>query len=100
MLAVVAVVDAGRRLGAPSAGELRRDLPWALAYLGNWGQILGDIPYYAADPPLLRHLWSLAIEEQFYLVWPLVFVALARTRLRPVGHRPSCSPASPSRRWS
>ena len=46
---------------------MRRDLPWALGYLGNWGQIVGDVPYYAGDPPLLRHLWSLAIEEQFYL---------------------------------
>ncbi len=57
---------------------LRRDFPWAIFYASNWGQILGDIPYWAADPPLLRHLWTLAIEEQFYLLWPLAFVALSR----------------------
>jgi peptidoglycan/LPS O-acetylase OafA/YrhL len=80
MLAAVGVFTL--LLGDPSQrSEVRRDLPWALGYLGNWGQIVGDVPYYAADPPLLRHLWSLAIEEQFYLVWPLVFVALASTRL-------------------
>ena len=61
--------------------QLRRDLPWSLLYAANWGQIVGDIPYFTSgDPPLLRHLWSLAVEEQWYLVWPLVFLAIARTR--------------------
>jgi peptidoglycan/LPS O-acetylase OafA/YrhL len=63
--------------------QLRRDLPWSILYAANWGQIVGDVPYFSSgDPPLLRHLWSLAVEEQWYLVWPLVFLALTRTRLR------------------
>jgi peptidoglycan/LPS O-acetylase OafA/YrhL len=61
--------------------QLRHDLPWATLYAGNWGQIVGQIPYYAGDPPLLRHVWSLAVEEQWYLVWPLAFVALRHSRL-------------------
>jgi len=61
---------------------LRRDLPWAIFYAGNWGQITGGIPYWASDPPLLRHLWTLAIEEQFYVVWPLAFLVLGRLRRR------------------
>src|SRR5262245_52201918 len=64
--------------------QLRRDHPRAILYMGNWGRIVGGVPYSATDPPLLRHLWSLGIEEQFYLVWPLVFVALAASRLRRV----------------
>ena len=83
VLAAVAVVTLAVG-SAEQRGGVRRDLPWALGYLGNWGQIVGDVPYYAGDPPLLRHLWSLAIEEQFYLLWPLAFVALMRSRLSTV----------------
>jgi peptidoglycan/LPS O-acetylase OafA/YrhL len=57
--------------------QLRRDLPWGILYLANWGQILSDTPYFAGTPTLLRHLWSLAVEEQWYVLWPLVFLGIA-----------------------
>ena len=57
--------------------DLRRNLPWNGLYAGNWAQIVGDVPYVSTgSPPLLRHLWSLAVEEQWYVVWPLLFVGL------------------------
>ena len=76
MLMVTAVwaMIAGR---AAERAQLRRDLPWSIFYAGNWGQIAGGVPYWATDPPLLRHLWSLGVEEQWYLLWPLLFVVLS-----------------------
>ncbi len=82
---VVAVMAWTVVFGTPEQrSQLRSDLPWALLYGANWGQIVGDVPYFGAgDPPMLRHLWSLAVEEQWYAIWPLAFVALSRLRWRP-----------------
>lgn len=58
-------------------GQLRGDVVAALTYVTNWYQIWQGQGYTAAgDFAPLRHLWSLAVEEQFYLLWPLVMVAL------------------------
>jgi peptidoglycan/LPS O-acetylase OafA/YrhL/lysophospholipase L1-like esterase len=49
-----------------------------VGYVSNWYQIVRGESYFESftRPSPLRHLWSLAIEEQFYLAWPLVFGAL------------------------
>ena len=65
--------------------DLGRELVGAVLHLANWFALAGDTSY--ADQVLgltspLDHVWSLAIEEQFYWVWPLVMVAVMR-RPRP-----------------
>ena len=70
-------------------GNLRGDVIAALVYGFNWFQIWVGTSYFTAfDFVPLRHLWSLAVEEQFYLFWPLIMFAVAklgRRRLPLVG---------------
>jgi peptidoglycan/LPS O-acetylase OafA/YrhL len=64
---------------------LRRDALASMGYVTNWELIFSHQSYFEAfaRPSLFRHLWSLAVEEQFYLLWPLAF-AFCMTRF---GHR-------------
>ena len=83
VIAAVALADSGQM------GRLRVDALAALAYVANWRFIAAGDTYGAAfaSPSPLTHFWTLAIEEQFYVVLPLVVVlALGRTRsLRRIG---------------
>src|SRR6266498_3807637 len=66
------------------AAKLRGDLLASLGYVTNWWLIAENSSYFGGGdrPRLLTHLWSLAVEEQFYLVWPLVLILFARARAR------------------
>jgi peptidoglycan/LPS O-acetylase OafA/YrhL len=93
MLAVVGLVAAALPgvLGSP---DLLGDTAATLGYVANWHFIAAHTDYFASvsNPSPLQHTWTLAIEEQFYLVWPLVVLAIfwvvRRRRIRPGRGRP------------
>ncbi|MEJ7871946.1 MAG: acyltransferase, partial [Rubrobacteraceae bacterium] len=76
LLLVVTLAFAVLFLPEEVAG-LRVDALAAFGYVTNWYFVLGQESYFEAvgRPSLVQHLWSLAIEEQFYLLWPLLFAA-------------------------
>ncbi len=59
---------------------MRADVLAAIVYVTNWHLIFAHESYFEATsrPSMLQHLWSLAVEEQFYLLWPLVLVLTLR----------------------
>src|SRR5262249_31301103 len=79
VLAAVAVY-AATWAARDTLGSVGGDALSALAYAANWRFIFSGQSYFAqfALPSPLRHLWSLAFEEQFYLLWPLIFLGLLR----------------------
>ncbi len=65
----------------PALTNLRGDMFAALGYVANWRFVSQSDGYFTNFAPSpLRHLWSLAIEEQFYLLWPLVVLVVVRVK--------------------
>jgi peptidoglycan/LPS O-acetylase OafA/YrhL len=67
-------------------------------YVGNYRFALQGIDYFAADrpPSPFQHYWTLGVEEQFYLIWPVMIIATAWLVRR--AHRRSDASATPSKR--
>jgi peptidoglycan/LPS O-acetylase OafA/YrhL len=105
---IVAIVGAH-----DAVGRLRGDVLAALGYVSNWWQIVRGETYFETfgRPPLLRHLWSLAVEEQLYIVLPIVVAVFGRHRRRLAAAALAAAlgslvllhalwqPADPSRAW-
>jgi peptidoglycan/LPS O-acetylase OafA/YrhL len=74
LLALLVVVAAGSMIGlwSRAGGDMRTAIPAVLLYVGNWAQVAG----VSLGP--LGHTWSLAIEEQFYLLWPIGLILALR----------------------
>ena len=101
LFVMLVVVTTWAAVAQPShLGELRGEVLAAGLYVSNWWAALAHVSYFArfGAPSPLGHLWSLAIEEQFYLVWPWLLWAgliwVAHRRARPEKRRSALDLAS------
>jgi len=89
LLPVVGVMLVWGAVFAPSVlrDHLRGDIGSTLFYFANW-HFISTSTYFASDGVVspLEHMWSLGVEEQFYLGWPLLLALVALVLRRP-GHR-------------
>lgn len=78
-LVLAAVTLAARFIGLPVRRDaVSADILSTLFYVANWRMYLSDEAYFAtlATPSPLRHAWSLSVEEQFYIIYPLLLLGL------------------------
>ena len=84
-LMLIGVAFYARFVAQPSdLHQIRIDALATIAYVANWRFIFEHFSYWSlfTAPSPLQHTWSLAIEEQFYIVWPLVLALIARRARR------------------
>ena len=73
--------------------KMRPDIVPSLFFFNNWWQIFHNVSYFEAlgAPSPLTHFWSLAIEEQFYVVWPLLLLGAFKPAAPPRDFGLGCS---------
>jgi len=81
------VYVSGLLLGGNRLTSVRGDSVWALFFAANWRFAVQGTDYFQQDvpPSPLQHFWSLAVEEQFYFVWPWVVLGLLALSTRLLG---------------
>jgi len=77
LIVVTLVVITWSRLSGFKSATLT-ELPWAILYVGNYNFV--DL----GRSDLLSHTWSLAVEEQFYLIWPVICVTILKYKLNKI----------------
>ena len=79
-LMLVIVVAWVTVFGPHQPNDFRGGVVSAIFYVNNWYLIFHDVSYFAAfgTPQPINHLWSLSVEEQFYIVWPIAMLLLVK----------------------
>ena len=81
LFVMVIAVSAAGLVGGDAAVGLPAQFFGTLFFVNNWTQIAGSESYFAdSGVQLLAHYWSLSVEEQFYVFWPVIVVALLAAR--------------------
>jgi peptidoglycan/LPS O-acetylase OafA/YrhL len=93
LLSMLAIVSLWVATVGPAQHQFGEVVTAAVFYVSNWQLIFQHVSYFArfGPPTPLNHLWSLGIEEQFYIFWPLLLllgVRLVPERARVGGTRP------------
>ncbi len=81
LLLLIALTTVVVAVWAPDAAtRFFADIPFVLSGTNNWHLVANHQDYFAAigRPPLLQHTWSLAVELQFYIIWPLILLGIVK----------------------
>lgn len=82
LLAVFVVMPMLLPFESAEMTNLKSNQLWLWTHLTNWGYVWHRTVFTSADWLNLDHLWTLAVEEQYYLVWPLVVFFFTNRRLK------------------
>ncbi|HZT79778.1 MAG TPA: acyltransferase, partial [Gemmataceae bacterium] len=98
LVVIFVIVPLFLRPPSPAFEHLQANQIWLWCYASNVCTVWANGWVFLAGNWHLNHFWSLAVEEQFYLVWPLVVLLLSRRRL--LAACALCVVAAPLLRWA